>query len=95
MATKFFIYYVGEEKESPRHSTHEYHPHQLSGGYDLLEKNIMEEKLKRLKETSCSDDVISPPSSPSRHEKWKLARTKPGGQMTSPQALEIAQHIIS
>jgi len=31
-------------------------------GYDLLEKKLMEEKLKRLKETSFSDDVISPPS---------------------------------
>jgi len=26
---------------------------------------MMEEKLKRLKETSSSDDVISPPSPPS------------------------------
>jgi len=54
------------------------------GLYDLLEKNIIEEKLKRLKQISYSDDVISPPSLPSRHEKLKLARTRPGGQMTSP-----------
>jgi len=55
----------------------------------------MDKKLKGLKEASSSNDVISPPSHLSRHEKWKLGRTKPGGQMTSPQALEIAQHIIS
>jgi len=30
-----------------------------------LEKKMMEEKLKRLKETSSSEDVISPPSPPS------------------------------
>jgi len=65
------------------------------GGYDLLEKRMMEEKLKRLQEASCSDDVISPPSLPSHHEKWKMARTKPGGQMTFSQALEVAQRIVS
>jgi len=47
---------------------------------------MMEEKIRRLKEASSLDDVISPPSPPSRHEKWKMARTKPGGQMTSVQA---------
>jgi len=56
---------------------------------------MMVEKLKRLQEASSSDDVISPPSPPSRHEKWKIARTKPGGQMTCPQALEVAQRIVS
>jgi len=58
----------------------------LEGEYDLLEKRMMEEKIRRLKEASSLDDVISPPSPPSRHEKWKMARTKPGGQMTSVQA---------
>jgi len=67
----------------------------FGGGYDLLEKKMMEEKLKRLKETSSSDDVISPSCHPSRHEKWKMARTKPGGQMTSEQALEVAKRIVS
>jgi len=50
----------------------------------------MDDKLKRSKEASGSDEVISPLSPPSRHEKWKLARTKPGGQMTSLEAYEIA-----
>jgi len=58
---------MGEEEKRPRHSAQECHPHRLSrgGGYDLLEKNIMEEKLKRLKETSSLDDVISSSSPPS------------------------------
>jgi len=51
----------------------------LGGGYDLLENKITDEKLQRLREASGSDEVISPPSPPSRHEKWKLARTKPRG----------------
>jgi len=55
----------------------------------------MEDKLKILKETSGSEEVISPLSPPSRHEKWKLARTKPGGQMTSTEAYEVAQRIVS
>jgi len=65
------------------------------GGYDLLEKKIMDEKLQKLRETSGSNEVISPPSPLSRHEKWKLARTKPRGQMTSAEAYEIAQRIVS
>ena len=55
----------------------------------------MDEKLQRLREASGSEEVISPSSPPSRHEKWKLARTKPGGQMTSLEAYEIAQCIVS
>jgi len=51
----------------------------------------MDEKIKN----SSSNDVLSPPSPPSRHEKWKLARTKPGGQMTSAQSQEIASRIVS
>jgi len=39
LTTKFFIYYVGEKEENPRH----YFTSRLKG-YDLLEKNIMKEK---------------------------------------------------
>jgi len=96
LATQIFIYYIGKEEESTADSAEECHPPPIvSGGYDLLEKKIMDEKLQRLREASGSDEVISPPSPPSRHEKWKLARTKPGGQMTSPEAYEIAQRIVS
>jgi len=53
------------------------------GGYNLLERKIIEEKVKSLHDSSTSKDVLSPPFPRSRHENWKLARTKPGGQMTS------------
>jgi len=70
LATKIFIYCVGEEEESLRHLAQECPPppptSSFEGGYDLLKKNIMEEKLKSLKETSSLDDVISPPSPPNR-----------------------------
>ena len=55
----------------------------------------MEDKLRILKEASGSEEVISPPSPPRRHEKWKLARTKPGGQVTSAEAYEVTQRIVS
>jgi len=55
----------------------------------------MEEKMKSLHDYSTSKDVLSPPSLPSRHEKWKLARTKSGGQMTSAKSEEIAHRIVS
>jgi len=60
------------------------------GGYDLLQRKIMEEKTKSLHDSSTSEHVLSPTSPPSRHEKWKLARTKPRGQMTSAKFEEIA-----
>jgi len=56
---------------------------------------MIEEKIRKLKDQSSSDDYISPPSPLSRHEKRKMARTKPGGQMTSVEAQEIAQRIVS
>jgi len=56
---------------------------------------IMEEKTKSLNDSSTSEDDLSPPSPPSRHDKWKLARTKPGGQMTSANSEEIAHRIVS
>jgi len=70
-------------------------PTDYLGGYDLLERKIMEEKVKSLHDSSTSKDVLSPPSPPSRHEKWNLARTKPGGQMTSTQSEEIPYRIGS
>jgi len=50
----------------------------------LLEQRIMEEKLKqKMDSTGSNEGPLNPPFPPSRHEKWKWARTKPGGQMTS------------
>jgi len=58
-------------------------PHRLSrGGYYLLERRIVKEKLKRQQTKSGSSELICPPFPPSRHMKWKLARTKLGGKMT-------------
>ncbi|KAL5186788.1 F-box/LRR-repeat protein 3 [Glycine soja] len=73
-------------------------PHVLSrGGYDVLEKKLMAEKIKsRLNEgegTENADMVVDPPSLIARHEKWKTARTNKFGQMTSAAAQEIADKI--
>jgi len=59
-------------------------PHKLSrGGYLLLEQRIMKEKLKeQMDSTGSNEGPLNPPSPHNRHEKWKLARTKLGGQMT-------------
>jgi len=72
-------------------------PHRLSrGGYLLLEQRIMEEKLKQqMDSTGSNEGPLNPPSPPNRHEKWKLARTKPGGQMTSEKSKIIAERIVS
>jgi len=51
--------------------------------------------MKSLHDSSTSEDVLSPPSLPSQHEKWKLAKTKSEGQMTSTQSEEIAHRIVS
>ena len=75
-------------------------PHVLSrGGYDYLEQKLLAEKTKKkLQETAQSgsvDGVIDPPSLVRRHVKWKMARTKKTGQMTSKAAKEIADRIVS
>jgi len=75
-------------------------PHVLSrGGYEYLEKKLMDEKRKKkLEETAQSgstDTVIDPPSPIKRHVKWKLARTKKTGHMTSEAAKEIVDKIVS
>ncbi|KAH1210932.1 hypothetical protein GmHk_15G045125 [Glycine max] len=70
------------------------------GGYDLLEKKMLDEKTKQrqqqalLTENPLSD--LEEPSSPiKRHVKWKMARTKRYGQMTSKAAKEISDRIDS
>ncbi|KAL5128135.1 hypothetical protein HKD37_14G040441 [Glycine soja] len=74
-------------------------PHLLSrGGYELLEKELMAEKRKiREEQAAFTEDpsLYLPPSPISRHEKWKSARTKQYGQMTSQAAKEIADKIDS
>ncbi|KAL5191637.1 hypothetical protein HKD37_04G010888 [Glycine soja] len=66
-------------------------PHVLSrGGYDYLEQKLLAEKTKK----KLIDGVIDPPSPVRRHVKWKMARTKKTGEMTTEAAKEIAQKII-
>ncbi|KAI9120101.1 hypothetical protein K1719_008749 [Acacia pycnantha] len=55
------------------------YPHCLSrGGYRKLERKMMEEELRRMKEASQSDPstAIQAPQRPPRHKKWKAARMK-------------------
>ncbi|KAL5179288.1 hypothetical protein HKD37_01G000624 [Glycine soja] len=75
-------------------------PHILSrGGYDYLEQKLLDEKTKKkLEEAAQSgsvDGVIDPPSPVRRHVKWKMARTKKTGEMTTEAAKEIAEKIVS
>ncbi|KAL2324368.1 hypothetical protein Fmac_023426 [Flemingia macrophylla] len=73
-------------------------PHTLSrGGYDRLKEAKMKEKTARIEAMSAEDSstLRDPPSPPSRHELWKDARKKKGGQYTTDEAAEITQKIVS
>ena len=74
-------------------------PHILSrGGYQVLEEKMMLEKQRQQQEASASNpsvSMISPPSPPSRHEKWKQARIKKLGEYTSTDSKSIADKIVS
>jgi len=69
------------------------------GGYEYLEKKLMDEKTKKKLEEAAqsgSIEVVIDPQSPiRRHVKWKMARTKKTGQMTFEAAKEIAEKIVS
>jgi len=75
-------------------------PHVLSrGGYDYLEQKLLAEKTKKkLQEAVQSgsvDDVIDPPFPVRRHVKWKMARMKKTGEMTTEAAKEIVEKIVN
>ncbi|KAH1253905.1 hypothetical protein GmHk_04G010453 [Glycine max] len=75
-------------------------PHVLSrGGYDYLEQKLLAEKTKKkLEEAAQSgsvDGIIDPPSPVRCHVKWKMARTKKTGEMTTEAAKEINAKIDS
>jgi len=75
-------------------------PHVLSrGGYEYLEHKLLAEKTKKkLEEAAQSgsiDGVIDPPSPVRRHAKWKMARTKETGEMTTEAAKKIVEKIVS
>ena len=69
------------------------------GGYDYLEQKLLAEKTKKKLEEAAqsgSVDVVIDPSSPIRRRvKWKMARTKKIGEMTTEAAMEIAEKIVS
>jgi len=56
----------------------------------MLEKNILEEKIKA-HSTSIKEennvDSLRPPSPPARHEMWKGACIKPSGTWSSTESL--------
>ncbi|XP_028212508.1 uncharacterized protein LOC114395018 [Glycine soja] len=94
--------YDSREYERRRRRFKKYNgcPHLLSrGGYDLLDKKLMDEKRKHqehLAEFIENPSLgIDPPSPVSRHLKWKMAHTKPYGQMTSAAAQQISDEIDS
>jgi hypothetical protein len=69
------------------------YPHTLSrGGYDLLDQKMIDEKRKELEASGESDCIPSPPS---RHDKWKRARQKRGGEYTSEAVQVVAEKIVS
>jgi len=76
-------------------------PHILSrGGYDLLEKKklINKKRKKQQEEAMLTENrpLLEDHQSPiERHVKWKMARTKRYGQMTSQVAQEIPDRILS
>ena len=51
--------------------------------------------MKGIAKIWSTEVVIDPPSPIKRHVKWKMARTKKNGQMTSEAAKEIAEKIVS
>jgi len=94
-----FFDFKGIRKKAQEIQKYNDSPHLLSrGGYELLEKKLMAEKRKiREEQAAFTEDpsLYLPPSPISRHEKWKSARTKQYGQMTSQAAKEIADKIVS
>ncbi|KAL5177476.1 hypothetical protein HKD37_08G023235 [Glycine soja] len=74
--------------------------HVLSrGGYDLLEKKLIYKKRRKRQEekmlTENTPLLEDPPSPIERHVKWKMARTKQYGQMTSQAAQEKSDRITT
>ena len=64
-----------------------------------MEQKLLAEKTKKkMQEAAQSgsvDGVIDPPSPVRRHVKWKMARTKKTGEMTTEAAKEITEKIVS
>lgn len=68
--------------------------HTLSrGGYELLAQKLINEKRK-IKESS-GDSTLSDDDHIPRHEMWRRARQKRGGNYISEEAREVAEKIVS
>ncbi|KAH1229181.1 hypothetical protein GmHk_10G029001 [Glycine max] len=68
-------------------------PHVLSRRKLLAEKT--KKKMQEAAQSGSVDVVIDPPSLVRRHVKWKMARTKKTGEMTTEAAKEFAEKIDS
>ena len=80
-----------KRKKAQSISAQNTNPHILSrGGYRKLEEKIMTEKKKSRPPPSEGEDT-KPPSPPSRHQKWKLARLRSSSNYTSQSAREISE----
>jgi len=83
-----------KRKKAQSISAQNKNPYILSrGGYRKLEEKIMSEKKKSRPPPSEGEDT-EPPSPPSRHQKWKLARLRTSGNYTSESAREISKKIV-
>jgi hypothetical protein len=56
---------------------------------------MLNEKILASKDNEETDDDPRPPTPPPRHEKWKRARTKKGGEYTSEAVESVAKKIVS
>ena len=52
-------------------------------------------QLEEATQSGSTEGVINPPSPIRRHAKWKMARTKKTGQMTSEATKKIVEKIVS
>jgi len=83
-----------KRKKAQSISAQNKNPHILSRGeYRKLEEKIMIEKKKSRPPPSEGEDT-EPPSPPSRHQKWKLARLRSSGNYTYESAREISEKIV-
>ncbi|KAL3643798.1 Proteasome subunit beta type-3 [Castilleja foliolosa] len=88
---------MAKRKRGQEVQSHNKCPQRTSrGGYELLAKKIVDEKIKERQAASQDpSEVIPPPSPPTRHEKWKRARIKKSGEYTTPEVKIIAERIES
>ncbi|KAL5141704.1 hypothetical protein HKD37_09G025000 [Glycine soja] len=61
--------------------------------WELMAKKT-KKRLEEVAQSGSTEGIIDPPSPIRRHVKWKMARTKKTGQMTSEAAKEIADRIV-